>query len=93
MDSDFNTTDYNFREKTTFPYAAKHLPAQGITGNKHVSFPLSTYTEFDPLKEIIVGYVDATASKNEDLEEYDQQGLYKPGPYPERVVITGAETV
>jgi hypothetical protein len=64
MDNNFNTTDFNFKEKTEFPYAKKHLPAEGITGNKEVAYKLSTFTEFDPLKEIIVGYVDATASKN-----------------------------
>ena len=93
MDTDFNTTDFNFKEKTTFPYAVKHLPVPSITGSKQVSFPLSTYTEFDPLKEIIVGYLDSTASINEDLEEYGQQESFKPRQYPEKIVTTGAETV
>ena len=55
----------NWELKKQFPFASKHKPANGIRGSSKCLYHICAFTEFDPLKEIIVGHIDRTASFNE----------------------------
>lgn len=45
-------------QKNSFPFADSHRPAPDAVGSQHSSYSVGVFTEFDPLKSIIVGYVD-----------------------------------
>ena len=67
--------------------ADSHLPSQNSIGKKEISFPISSFTEFDPIKAVIVGYVDETAFLTEDLiGEGNSDSTIQKGKAPKEIV-------
>lgn len=72
-----------WKAKTSFPQAQFSKPAKGVIGDEKIKFPISTFTEFDPIKCVIVGYIDNTARLTPEFS-YPEEVNYsvKFGPLP-----------
>ena len=64
-----------------------HLPSPGAIGKTESKFQISSFTEFDPIKSIIVGFIDETAYMTEDLiGDGDPDAKIEAGKVPSEMV-------
>ena len=74
-------------QKSNFPFSEVHLPSPGAFGKTESKFQISSFTEFDPLKSVIVGFIDETAYITEDIMvSRNPQAKIQAGKIPSEIV-------
>jgi len=54
-------------KKTEFPHSETIKPNKDSIGKEHTKFRICTFTEFDPLRCTMMGYIDKSAVFTPDI--------------------------